>query len=132
MIADTAIWLAFTARMGWRRAAGHNDFKIIMSEILFHLDFWVFSQVSLVRSVRKFCTFGNNPMEQPTSARHRVSEASRRTAQSPDDAQRRALARLYARRSAVSNLISALERYQREQRLQRAKGGVPTDGEMSS
>ena len=71
-------------------------------------------------------------MEQPTSARHRVSEPRRRTVKPPDDAQRRALARLYARRSAVRNLIGALERYQREESLQRANGGVPTDGEMSA
>jgi hypothetical protein len=71
-------------------------------------------------------------MERSTSARHRVSEPRRRTVQPPDDARRRALARLYARRSAVSNLIGALERYQREQSLQRANGGVLTDWEMSS
>ena len=71
-------------------------------------------------------------MERSTTARHRASEPCRRTETPPDDAQRRALARLYARRSAVSNLIGALERYQREQSLQRANGGVPTDGEMSS
>ena len=71
-------------------------------------------------------------MERSTSARHRVSEPRRRTVPPPDDARRRALARLYARRSAVSNLIGALERYQREQSLQRAKCGVLTDGETSS
>ena len=71
-------------------------------------------------------------MEQPTSARHRASEPRRRKVQSPDDAGRRALAHLYARRSALSNLIGALERYQREQSLQRAKCGVLTDGETSS
>jgi hypothetical protein len=71
-------------------------------------------------------------MEQPTPARHRASEPSLRKVRSPDDAERRALAHLYVRRSTLSNLIGALERYQREKRLQRAKGGVPTDGEMSS
>ena len=71
-------------------------------------------------------------MERWTSAKHRVSEPPRRMVKPPDDARRRALARLYARRSAVSNLIGALERYQREQSLQRANGGVPTDGEMSA
>ena len=71
-------------------------------------------------------------MERSTSARHRVSEPRRRTVKPSDDARRRALARLYARRSAVSNLIGALERYQGEQSLQRATCGVPTDGEMSS
>jgi hypothetical protein len=71
-------------------------------------------------------------MERSTSAKERVSEPRRRTDQPPDDARRRALARLYARRSAVSNLIGALERYQQEQSLHRAKCDVLTDGEMSS
>ena len=71
-------------------------------------------------------------MEQSSTPRHQASEPYRRTGKRPDDAQRRALARLYARRSAVSNLIDALERYQREQRWQRANGGVPTGGEMWS
>jgi hypothetical protein len=35
--------------------------------------------------------------------------------QPTDDIRRRALARLYARKSAVDELIGALERYQREQ-----------------
>jgi hypothetical protein len=71
-------------------------------------------------------------MERSTTARHRASEPCRRTEKRPDDAQRRALARLYARRSAVSKLIGALERYQREQSRQRTNGSVPTDGEMWS
>ena len=71
-------------------------------------------------------------MERSTSARHRVSEPRRRMVKPSDDARRRDLARLYARRFAVSNLIGALERYQREQSQQRAMCGVPTDGEMSS
>ena len=71
-------------------------------------------------------------MDRWNSARHRVSEPCPRTVKPPDDARRRALARLYARRSAVSNLIRALERYQQEQSLQRAKGGVLTDLEKSS
>ena len=36
--------------------------------------------------------------------------------QAPDDARWRALARLYERKSAVDNLITALERYQLERR----------------
>jgi hypothetical protein len=71
-------------------------------------------------------------MERSTSAKHRLSEPRRRTVKPPDDARRGALARLYARRSALSTLIRALERYQRAQSLQRAKRGVPSDGEMSS
>jgi hypothetical protein len=40
---DTAIWFAFHGPHGaGKRAAGHNDFKIIMSQILFHLDFGCF------------------------------------------------------------------------------------------
>jgi hypothetical protein len=38
-----------------------------------------------------------------------------RLAQPPDDVRRRALARLYERRTAVDQLIGALERYQQEQ-----------------
>ena len=71
-------------------------------------------------------------MERSTSARHRVSEPRRRNVPPPDDTRRRALARLYARRAAVSNLIGALERYQQEQSLQRAKGVALNDGETSS
>jgi hypothetical protein len=41
--------------------------------------------------------------------------------QAPDDVRWRALARLYARRTAVDNLISALERYQQQQSRMRAK-----------
>jgi hypothetical protein len=42
-----------------------------------------------------------------------------RLAQPSDDVRRRALTRLYERRTAVDNLIGALERYQQEQpRLQ--------------
>ena len=71
-------------------------------------------------------------MERSPSARHRVSEPCRRTVPPTDHARRRALARLYARRAAVSNLIGALEQYQQEQSLQRAQGGVFTDEETSS
>jgi hypothetical protein len=71
-------------------------------------------------------------MERFTGAKHRLSQPRRSVARPADDARRRALARLYARRSAVSNLIDALERYQREQSLQRANCGGVTDGEMSS
>lgn len=53
-------------------------------------------------------------------------------AQAPDDVRWRALARLYARRSAVDNLISALERYQQEQSRLRAKCAAISAAEMSS
>jgi hypothetical protein len=71
-------------------------------------------------------------MERSTSARHRASAPRRCTVQPQNDAQHSALARLYARRSAVRKLIGALERYQLEQSRQRANGGVLTDEEMSS
>ena len=71
-------------------------------------------------------------MERSTSARHRVSEPRRRTVPPPDDARRRALARLYARRGAVSNLIGALERYQQEQSRLSAKRAAITAAEMLS
>ena len=71
-------------------------------------------------------------MERLISGRHRANEPDRRPATPPDHARRRALARLYARRSAVRNLIGALEQYQQEQSLQRARCGVLTDLEKSS
>ena len=49
-----------------------------------------------------------------------------------DDMRRRALARLYERRSAVDNLIHALERYQKEQREMPAARGPFSAAEMSS
>jgi hypothetical protein len=45
----------------------------------------------------------------------RVYDDNWRIVRPPDDVRHRALARLYERKSAVDNLISALERYQREQ-----------------
>jgi hypothetical protein len=45
----------------------------------------------------------------------RVFEQSRSIMRSTDDLRRRALVRLYERRSAVDNLIRALERYQQEE-----------------
>ena len=48
-------------------------------------------------------------------------DCSRHAERPPDDVRHRALARLYERRSAVDNLISALERYQQEQGAQTAK-----------
>jgi hypothetical protein len=55
-------------------------------------------------------------MESSTTARLRVRDQRWRPVKPPDDARRRALARLYARRRAVNGLISALERYELEQR----------------
>jgi hypothetical protein len=65
-----------------------------------------------------------------TKLRHR--EHRLRLAQPADSVRRRALARLYERRSAVENLISSLERYQQEQRQIRAKRTDPTSAGMSS
>lgn len=52
--------------------------------------------------------------------------------QAPDDVRWRALARLYARRTTVDNLVIALERYQQEQSRLRAKCAAPSAAEMSS
>jgi hypothetical protein len=52
--------------------------------------------------------------------------------QAPDDVRWRALARLYERRSAVDNLIGALERYQREQSPLTVKCAAVSAVEMSS
>jgi hypothetical protein len=65
-----------------------------------------------------------------TKLRHR--EHRLRLAQPADSVRRRALARLYERRSAVENLIGSLERYQREQRQVRSDRTDPSAAEMSS
>jgi hypothetical protein len=65
-----------------------------------------------------------------TNLRHR--EHRLRLAQPADSVRRRALARLYERRSAVENLISSLERYQQEQRQVRSDRADPSAAEMSS
>ena len=49
-----------------------------------------------------------------------------------DDARHRALACLYERRSAVDNLIRALERYQQEESRLTAKSAAVTAAERSS
>ena len=54
-------------------------------------------------------------MEFSTATKLRVPESRRSNVQASDSVKRRALTRLYERRSAVDNLISALERYQHEQ-----------------
>ncbi len=56
----------------------------------------------------------------------------RHTLRPPAGDRRRALARLYERKSAVDKLIAALERYQQEQRQARANRTAPTAVEMSS
>lgn len=62
----------------------------------------------------------------------RSHDRHRRIVQPPDDVRRRALARLYEHRSAVDNLIGALERYKQEQRGLRAQHTTGSTGEMSS
>jgi hypothetical protein len=51
---------------------------------------------------------------------------------SADSIRRRALARLYERRSAVDQLIRSLERYQRDQATLRTRCVDVTDGKTSS
>jgi hypothetical protein len=65
-----------------------------------------------------------------TKLRHR--EHSLRLTPPADSVRRRALARLYERRSAVENLISSLERYQQEQRQVRMNRADSTSAGMSS
>ena len=62
--------------------------------------------------------------------RHREHRV--RMAQPADSVRRRALARLYERRSAVENLINSLERYQQEQRRVKANRSDATAAELSS
>ena len=56
----------------------------------------------------------------------------RRALRPPAGDRHRALARLYERKSAVDNLIEALERYQQEQIQARANRPAPTAAEMLS
>jgi hypothetical protein len=51
----------------------------------------------------------------------RVHDDTRRIVRPSEDVRNRVLARLYERRSAVANLIRALERYQQEKRGLTAK-----------
>jgi hypothetical protein len=55
-----------------------------------------------------------------------------RVVQPPDDVRHRALARLYERRSAVDNLIGALERYHQQQSRLSAERAAFTAAEMLS
>ena len=71
-------------------------------------------------------------MTASTAAKRRDQDNLLHTVQPPDDVRWRELARLYERRSAVDNLIRALERYQREQSRLRAKCAALSAAEMSS
>ena len=62
----------------------------------------------------------------------RVHDSNWRIVRPSDDVRYRALARLYERRSAVDNLISALEHYQQEQRGLTAQCPAASAEEMSS
>jgi hypothetical protein len=70
-------------------------------------------------------------MEFLTSSKLRHREHRLRLTQPADSVRRRALARLYERRSAVENLINSLERYQQEQRRVKANPANLTAAEMS-
>ena len=56
----------------------------------------------------------------------------RRTLRPPAGDRHRALARLYERKTAVDNLIDALERYRQEQSQARANRAAPIAAEMLS
>ncbi len=71
-------------------------------------------------------------MEFSTATKLRVPENCHTAGHAADSIKRRALARLYERRSAVDNLISALERYQHEQSRMHAARVNPGAAEMSS
>jgi hypothetical protein len=67
-----------------------------------------------------------------TATQLRGHDHRSRFVQPRDDVRRRALARLYERRSAVDKLIGALERYQQEQSRLSAKRAAITAAEMLS
>jgi hypothetical protein len=67
-----------------------------------------------------------------TSSKLRNYDRRWNIVQPPDDIRCQALARLYARRSAVDNLITALERYQQDQGRLSANCAAATAGEMLS
>jgi len=71
-------------------------------------------------------------MEFSTATKLRVPENRHTAVHAADSIKHRALARLYERRSAVDNLISALERYQHEQSRMNAARVSPGAAEMSS
>jgi hypothetical protein len=71
-------------------------------------------------------------MERLTAAGHRAGTPHHRVGKPTDSVRRRALARMYVRRSALRDLIGALERYQLEQGRQRAKCEGFTGEETSS
>jgi hypothetical protein len=67
-----------------------------------------------------------------TATQLRGHDHPSRFVQPRDDVRRRALARLYERRSAVDKMIGALERYQQEQSRLSAKRAAITAAEMLS
>ena len=92
----------------------------------------MFSQVCYLYLVRKLCTARNTLMALPTATQLRGHDHPSRFVQPRDDVRRRALARLYERRSAVDKMIGALERYQQEQSRLSAKRAAITAAEMLS
>jgi hypothetical protein len=74
----------------------------------------------------------NNLMEFLKANKVRHRDRGIRLTLPAESVRRRALARLYERRSAVENLISSLERYQQEQRQVRTQRSNATAAEMSS
>ena len=66
------------------------------------------------------------------SANAKLRERGRRAATPPEALRERALARLYARRAAVRNLISAVEQYQQEQSRARARDSAANAAKTSS
>jgi len=64
-----------------------------------------------------------------TATKLQVPDHHRLVAHTTDDIRHRALVRLYERRMAVDGLISALERYEREQSPRPAKWPEPNAAE---
>jgi hypothetical protein len=68
------------------------------------------SNVSLIIQIKKFCISRNDLMDSAATKQPRVRDYS---LQPGDGVRRRVLARLQEHRSAVDQLIGALERYQK-------------------
>src|SRR5450759_2317816 len=83
-------------------------------KILYFLHLYRFGCI-LSHLVRKSCITRNILMALAFATNLRVYDDNWGIVRPPDDVRHRALTRLYEHKSAVDNLISALERYQREQ-----------------
>jgi predicted DNA-binding ribbon-helix-helix protein len=71
-------------------------------------------------------------MAAASTTKLRNQDGHRQIVQPSEYTRQRALARLYERRMAVGNLISALERYQQMQQGLRAKNAATSAAGMSS